>query len=75
MSIEDLKAWNIYVEDQSGIPDGQWSWQYDPPESRYLLYPIRKELQEQLTNPEGLKNVREILETVIKIILANSSKL
>ena len=75
MDIEDLKAWSIHVEDQVGIPDRGWSWQYDPPESRYLLYAVRKDLQDRITTPEGLLNVKEILNSVIGIILANSNKL
>ena len=76
MDINDLKAWNIELIDQiEGVSFSDWSWKYDPPESRYLLYPIRKELHERLTSSEGLMDVRGIMNTTIGIMLANSYKL
>ena len=76
MDIEDLKAWSIQIEDQTGIetPSG-WSWKYDPPESRYLLHLIRKEIEEQIKSDEGLLKIRELVKSCVGLILANSYQL
>ena len=75
MSISDVKAWNLQVEyTTEKILQSNWSWRYDPPESRYLLYLIRKDLHEQITSPEGLQTVKQLTKRAIGIILANSDK-
>ena len=76
MDIDDLKAWSIEVEDLiMPKPSSKWNWRYNPPESRYLLYLIHKEMQKEIMSSEGLLNIKEITKTVIGLILANSSSL
>ncbi|OLS32301.1 MAG: hypothetical protein HeimAB125_10220 [Candidatus Heimdallarchaeota archaeon AB_125] len=71
--ITKVKNWDIKAEDlEKHEPFSKFKWLFDRNKPEYLIYRMTKEMQEEITSDEGHKRIRVIIDSVLKILLANS---
>ena len=71
--ITKAKSWDIKVKDlEKHEPFSKFKWLFDRKKPEYLIYRMTKDMQEEITSKEGQKRIRTIIDSVLKILLANS---
>lgn len=71
--IAKVKTWDIKVEDlEKHEPFTKFKWLYDRNKPEYLIYRMTKEMHEEISSDEGHNRIRVIINSVLKILLANS---
>lgn len=71
--LTNAKSWGIKVVDlEKQEPFTKFKWLFDRYKPEYLIYRMTKEMQEEITSDDGLLRIRAIIDSVLKILLANT---